>query len=237
MARIDDVLVSGTFDNIVFYRRMGKTCARMKRSGIKQTVLTRKRGVNFGIAARAGKALRMGLNPCMPNPTDRSMQSRFSGAIARWLGTKEVGGLSPSDPIPFISSYSFTTEDSFTERCKVPFGIGVSEGGVEVTLAAFVPSKRISAPAGTVAVKLVIAIAGCRLATGVFTGGSSQTIHIPYDDVEMPAQTLRFDVPGDKGNMIVTAARLIYTGIKNGHPCIIDKKGFNPAGVINAVYC
>ena len=237
MARIDDVFVSGTFGNVVFYRRMGKACARMKRPGIKQTVATKKRGVNFGIAARAGKALRMGLSPVMPNPTDRSMQSRFSGAIARWLGTKDVNGLSPSDPIPFVSSYSFTTEDSFTDRFKAPFRITTSEDVAEVTLAAFVPSKNISAPAGTLAVKLVIAVAGCRLATGVFTGGTSQTIDIPYDGVEIPAQTLRFDVPGDKGNMIVTAARLIYTGIKNGHPCIIDKKGFNPAGVINAVYC
>jgi hypothetical protein len=237
MARIDDVLVSGTFGNVVFYRRMGKACARMKRSGIKQTVATKKRGVNFGIAARAGKALRRGLSPAMPNPTDRSMQSRFSGAIARWLGTKEVDRLTPSDPIPFVSSYSFTMEDSFTGRCKVHFGISTSEGSVEVTLAAFVPLKRISAPAGTLAIELVIAVAGCRLATGDFTGGSSQTIHIPYDDVEIPAQTLHFDVPGDKGSMVVTAARLIYTGLKNGHPCIIDKKGFNPAGVINALYC
>jgi len=237
MARIDDVFVSGTFGNIVFYRRMGKACARMKRTDIKQTEATKKRGVNFGIAATAGKALRMGLTPTMPNPRDRSMQSRFSGAIAKWLGTKEVGTLSACDPIPFISSYSFTTDDCFRERCKVPFGISTSEGGVEVTLAAFVPLKNISAPAGTLAVKLVIAVAGCRLATGVFTGGSSQTIDIPYDNLEIPAQTLRFDVPGDKGNMIVTAARLIYTGTKNGHPRIIEKKGFNPAGVINALYC
>ena len=237
MARIDDVLVSGTFGNIVFYRRMGKACARMKRSDIKQTVATKKRGINFGIAARAGKALRVGLRPGMPNPTDRSMQSRFSGAIARWLGTKEVDTLTPSDPIPFVSSYSFTTEDRFTDRFKVPFGISTGEGGVEVTLAAFIPLKKIIAPAGTLAVELVIAVAGCRLAKGVFAGGSSQTVHIPYNDVEIPAQTLRFDVPGDKGNMIVTAARLIYTGTKNGHPYLIEKKGFIPAGVINAVYC
>jgi len=237
MARIDDVLVSGTFGDVVFYRRMGKACARMKRPRIKQTVATKKRGINFGIAARAGRALRVGLRRAMPNPTDRSMQSRFSGAIARWLGTKEVDRLIPSDPIPFVSSYSFTTQDSFTDRFKAPFGINISEGRVEVTLAAFVPLKKISAPAGTIAVELVIAVAGCRLATGVFAGGSSQTVHIPYNKVEIPAQTLRFDVPGDKGNIIVTAARLIYTGTKNGHPYIIDKKGFIPAGVINAVYC
>jgi hypothetical protein len=71
---------------------------------------------------------------------------------------------------------------------------------------------------------------------GAFTGGASQHIEIPYSEMEIPSKRLSFLVPGDKGNIIVTAARLIYTGIKNGHPYIIDKKGFDPAGVINAIY-
>jgi hypothetical protein len=55
--------------------------------------------------------------------------------------------------------------------------------------------------------------------------------------VEIPAMTLRFDVPGNNGNIIVTAGRLIYTGLKNSYPCILNEKGFKPAGVINAAYC
>jgi hypothetical protein len=236
MATIDDVLVSGTFGNIVFYRRMGKACARMKRTDIQQTAATKKRGVNFGIAARAGKALRHNLTPAMPNPVDRSVQSRFSGAIAKWLGQNEVTTLKPCDPIPYVGSYSFTTGAGFRERFKVPVIVTSNEEGSEVNIPAFVPVKSIGAPAGTISVKLVIAVAGCRLANGSLTGGSTQSIEIPYNKVEIPAKRLNFPVPADKGNMIITAARLIYTGIKNGHPYIIDKTGFNPAGVINAVY-
>ena len=106
MARIDDVFVSGTFGNIIFYRRMGKACARIKRNKIKQTVATKKRSVNFRIAARAGKALRAGLKPTMPKPTDRSMQIRFSGTIARWLGKSDVNTLQSYDRVPFISQFS-----------------------------------------------------------------------------------------------------------------------------------
>jgi len=122
----------------------------------------------------------------MANPTDRSVQSRFLGAIAKWLGTKEINLLSSCDPLPFVSSYSFTTEDSFRERCKVPFTINTSEIGVKVSLAVFVPLKNIIAPAGTLVVKLMIVVAGCRLITGSFEGAVSQTIEIPYNDALTP---------------------------------------------------
>ncbi|MGN6297432.1 MAG: hypothetical protein ACTHM7_11675 [Ginsengibacter sp.] len=81
MAKVTDVFVSGSVGNIIFYRRMGKNCARLKRVHLKQTVATKKRGVNFGVASRAGKALRRGLTASMPIPTDRNMQNRFSGSI------------------------------------------------------------------------------------------------------------------------------------------------------------
>ena len=85
MAKVTDVFLNGAVGNLVFYRRMGINCARAKASHVTQSAATKIRSVNFGIAARAGKALRGGLAPCMPVATDRSMQSRFSGAIAKWL--------------------------------------------------------------------------------------------------------------------------------------------------------
>ena len=53
MARVTDVFMSGTMGNIVLYRRMGKNCARLKREGIQQTIATKIRSENFGIASRA----------------------------------------------------------------------------------------------------------------------------------------------------------------------------------------
>jgi hypothetical protein len=237
MARIDDVFVSGTFGNIVFYRRMGTACARMKRTGIKQTGATKKRGVNFGVAARAGKALRMGLVKAMPNPTDRSMQSRFSGAIAKWLGVSDVSDLQPSSALLYVNSFSFTAEDSLQFNLRVPYRTTITESGTTISLDAFIPVKNLRAPAGTVSVQLVIATAGCVLADGTGTGSGFRIIDIPYNEDEIPAMSLDFNLPGNKGNMVVTAARLIYIGWKNGHHYIIEKKGYNSAGVMNAAYC
>jgi hypothetical protein len=237
MARIDDVFVSGTFGNIVFYRRMGKPCARMKRTGIKQTLATKKRGVNFGVAARAGKALRVGLAKAIPNPRDRSMQSRFSGAIAKWLGVSNVSDLQPCAALLYVSSFPFTAEHTLHDNFRVPYQIDTSETGISIKLHAFVPVKSLMAPAGTISVQLVIAAAGCVLASGRGAGSSCRIIKVPYNEEEIPGMTLDFNVPGLKGNMIVTAVRMIYIGWKDGTHYIIEKKGYNSAGVINATYC
>jgi len=236
MARIDDVFVTGTLGNVVLYRRMGKPCARIKRQHIRQTGATKKRGINFGIAARSGKGLRAGLAPVMPNPTDRSMQSRFSGAIAKWLGQSDINSLQPCDEIPYMSSFPFTEGDAFLERFKVPVSVNLITHGVRVSLGSFIPARNISAPAGTLSIRLIIAVAAAKLSTGTAAGFGEQTIEILYNDMEIPARILDFAVPADQGNIIVTAARLEYFGLKNNQQRIIEKKGFNPAGVINAAY-
>ena len=237
MAKLKDVFVSGTLENIVFYTRMGKQCARIKRSSIRQTTATKKRGINFGIAARAGKGLRRGLVAAMPNPTDRSMQSRFSGAIAKWLGQSEINTLQPCDHLPFLSSLPFTEDDTFAERFKVPVSVSANSGGVSVSMGSFIPVRNISAPAGTLSVKLIISVAAARLATGIPSGWQTEYIEIPFNEVAIPAKILDFPVAANEGNIMVTAARLLYIGSKNNQLCILEKKGFNPAGVINAAYC
>ena len=53
MARVTDVFVEGSVENIVSYRRMGKSCARIKRSHIKQAEAIKMRGTNFGVVTAA----------------------------------------------------------------------------------------------------------------------------------------------------------------------------------------
>lgn len=237
MARINDVFVTGTLGNVVLYRRMGKACARIKRDHIKQTTGTKKRGINFGISARAGKGLRIGLVAAMPNPTDRSMQSRFLGAIAKWLGQCDVKALQPYDNLPFLNSFPFSEDESFRERFKVPVAISTTANKISICIGNFIPVRNISAPAGTLSVRLILSVAAAQLATGTPSGWQTESIEIPFNNLEIPAQVLDFSVPTEAGTIIVTAARLVYNGFKNNYPFIIDKKGFNPAGVINARYC
>lgn len=236
MAIINDVFVTGTLGNVVLYRRMGKPCVRIKREHIHQTTATKKRGINFGIAARAGKGLRMGLKAAMPNPTDRSVQSRFSGAIAKWLGQSDVKALQPCDNLPFLSSFPFSTDESFRERFKVPFAVSTNATGTSVSLGSFIPARNISAPAGTFSVRLILSVAAAKLANGLASGWQTKSIEIPFNNSEIPAQVLDFSVPTEAGAISVTAARLVYYGYKNNPLLAIEKKGFNPAGVIKAMY-
>jgi hypothetical protein len=237
MAIVNDVFVSGSVGNLVLYRRMGKSCSRIKPLHVKQSAATKIRGLNFGIAARAGRGLRRGLTAVMPLSTDRSMQSRFSGAIAKWLGLSNVEELPPCEPAPYLSSFQFTTGATFSERFRVPVTVSQPQDDVlTVGIDAFIPALHIAAPAGTVSVTLVISVAACLLKSGWATGSQTHTLPIPYNDTEIPAQSLAFHVPTSAGSLTVTAARLIYQEVKNGQVMNVENPAFMPASVINARY-
>jgi len=237
MAKVTDVFLNGTIGNVVFYRRMGTQCARSKPLNVKQSAATKIRSANFGIAARAGKTLRSGLMPSMPNATDRSMQSRFSGAISKWLGTSAIDELPSTDAVPYINTLEFTKEQPVSQRFKVPFSISVPHANlVTVSIDSFIPSKQIVARAGTKLVTLVISVSGCLLKTGEPTGSETHTIDIPYTDTTVAAQVLEFHVKTPSQSLVVTAAQLIYKRFEYNTWVQMNKEAFVPAGVIDARY-
>jgi hypothetical protein len=237
MAKVTDVFLNGSVGNVVFYRRMGTNCARAKASQVKQSAATKIRSVNFGIAARAGKGLRGGLTACMPLATDRSMQSRFSGAIAKWLGQSAIDELPPTDAVPFVSNLEFTKGQPVSERFKVPLSISLPQQNlVTISIDTFVPAKEISAPAGTGLVTLVISVAGCLLKTGESCGNETHPIDILYNDTPVAAQVLEFHVDTPQQSLLVAAARLIYKRFEYNTWVEMKKEAFMPAGVIHASY-
>jgi hypothetical protein len=237
MAKVADVFLNGTIGNVVFYRRMGTNCARSRALHVKQSAATKIRSANFGIAARAGKTLRSGLTPSMPNATDRSMQSRFSGAIAKWLGTSGIDELPSTDAVPHISVLEFTKEQPVRQRFKVPLTISMPQANmVTVSIDPFIPSKQIAAPAGTGLVTLVISVAGCLLKTGEPTGSETHTIDIPYNDSTVASQVLEFHLNMPTQSLVVTAARIIYKRFEYNSWVNMNKEAFVPAGVMNARY-
>jgi hypothetical protein len=237
MARVTDVMLSGTMGNVVLYRRMGKNCGRLKRDRIRQTAATKIRSANFGIASRAAKPLRQGLNAVIPFPAGRSMQSRFSGAIAKWLRLSDVNELHPCDEAPYVSGFQFTNGAAFSERFRVPVAVSQPDNNIiTVAINAFVPVNNVAAPAGTVMIELVIAVAGCMLKTGMPTGSGVQRIEAPYNGNAIAAQALQFNIPVPAGSFTITAAWLQYYVIKNNSICRAENLAFMPAGVINARY-
>ena len=144
--------------------------------------------------------------------------------------------LQACDNIPFLSSFPFSDDESFRERFKVPVVVSATANAISVSIGEFIPVRNISAPAGTLSVKLIIAVAAAKLATGISSGWQTESIDIPFNNLEIPAKVVDFSVPTEAGTIIVAAAKLVYYGYKGNPILAIEKKGFNPAGVIKAIY-
>jgi hypothetical protein len=231
-----NVQITGRIQNLVFYKRGDKYYARAVPGKVKQTKATKKRATEFGTASRMGKCLRQQLLPVIPFPADNNMQTRLVSNLFQWLRSG-YDPVVPSDPVPFVSSFQFTEGYSITERWRVPLQVTNPGGGMlQLTIPAFAPAKSISAPAGTVFVKCIIAAAGCHAENGIATGGFSTSLDFNYNEEEVPKQIVSLPVPTPTGSLVVTAISLEYYSLKDGHPQKNAKKVVMPAGVVNAKY-
>ncbi len=231
------VQLTGRINNLVFYKLGDRYCVRSVPQKVRQTKATKARGKQFGIAARAGKALRQQLLPVIPFPSDNNMQTRLVTAVYRYF--QSVEGLNPEsvNDLPYINGFQFTTGCTLAERWKVALTIDRDASGVlQLHIPAFVPSTNISAPAGTVSVICQIAAAGFDRNTGIATGGFSTSLRFEYNNVEIPAQVIPLPLPMPAGSVITTAISLQYQMMKNDHEVPVNKKAFMPAGIVSAMY-
>jgi hypothetical protein len=229
--------ISGKIGNMIYFQRNGETFMRSV-GKVKQTKATEKWKKKFGMASRVGKQLRILLKPVIPFPLDKSMQSRFSGSISKWLKKEDPGNIQPSDNLSFVKGFSFNQKTSVDERWKA--GPEVKRTGkniFDIIIPAFVPIEKISAPVNTSMVKCTITTAACRFAN-VSPGGSMTTvIEFPYDSSRITAQTVQHKLPLEKGSIVVTAILLTYLIDKQGGISDNTREAFIPATVIGAMYC
>lgn len=236
MASQKQLQITGKIGNVIFYKRGDNYYARSVPVKVKQTKATKKCSTLFGKASAAGKCLRQQLLQCLPFPRDVTMQVRLVSAISAWLRSGDDPP-QPGDPVPSISNFQFTEGSSIRERWRVALQVTkVYEGGLQLTIPAFVPAISISAPAGTVTVKCNIAATACNVEKGATAGGFSTSLHFDFNEAEVPEQVVSLPLPATTGNLVVTAVSLEYLCVKNGYPQKIVKKAFMPAGVVSAMY-
>lgn len=231
MAKQIASFVKGRINNQVFYQLGEIYVTRSLPAQMPQTEATKARSRNFGLTASAGRILRSYFQELLPNPKDKQMQSRFSGAIARWMGQASVQDLPPQENLPFISGFSFTTETNVAERLRLPLTVTETANGLRVALPAFTPTQCITAPVRTVAVELLVATAACGLQQREYRGGATATLQLAYNNSPLPAQELLLQLPLVAGSLVVTAAAMRYL-LANG--TVEQRAAFLPAAVLDA---
>jgi len=232
MAKQTEIYLNGKIDNLVFYSAWGQKLVRSMPARLKQTTNTRARSRNFGFAATAGKILRSHLEPVLPFPKDKKMQSLFSGAISRWLGLSDLANLASQTP-EGLTGFSFNPQIAFTDRCKIPFIITRKADELQIALPNFIPAQVFAAPAGTQQVELSFCLAGCSLQEVTNGHAHTKKILLPFDQQLQPAQNLALPVAMQQGNLLVLGAAVRFI---NEQGQADTRPGFLPAGIIWAAY-
>ena len=226
--------VTGTLGNVIFYESGGQHLARMRPAKVKQAVNTKKRSINFGVAQRAGKILRPALRQVLHFPLNKSMQSRFSGAISKWLGHSDLSLPEACMDIASFHDFNFNRDSNFRERFKVPLQFDFSQAGrLKITLPSFVPVAQISAPAHCSAIQLTITVAACQLLTSTGAGSETFTCNIPFNEKQQPGILWVAELVTGKEYLVIAAASLTYI-LTNGQP--EKRTAFMPSAVLQAVY-
>lgn len=227
--------LSGSINNVVFYKLGHHYVARSKPATVQQTDATKIRSRNFGIASSAGRVLRSLLQAVLPFPKDKTMQRAFTGAIANWLKQSDAAALQPATNLPYIEGFSLNTATSLQETLRVPLQVIQNGGnGLQLLWPAFVPQQKMIAPAGTERISIRMVCAGVCLTNCNRYQQQTATLELPYNNVLLPAQVIDMPVEIAGGQLIVTALSLQYQ-LANGSVC--TKENWMPAGVIDARYC
>lgn len=237
MASKMTVQLTGRINNLVFYKLGERYCVRTVPQHVNQTKATKARGKQFGIASRAGKAVRQQLLQAIRFPSDNNMQTGLVSAIYQYIKSPEGAVPAPAMDLPFITGFQFTTGYTVTDRWKVALTVNRdAAGNLQLNIPAFVPAKNMSAPAGTVSVKCHISAGSFDRATGMATGGYAASLHFGYNPIEIPSQVVSLPMPMQPGSVIMTGISLQYNTIKNGHEVPVNKKAFMPAGIVSEMY-
>ena len=237
MPQVKNLRVSGRIGPVIFYFVGDKFYSRAAPGKIKQAPKTKIRSTNFGIAARAGKALRCGLRNALPNTKDRQMQSRFSGAIAKWLALQSVKTVTPAEDIPGLYRFQFGGLWAFEETFRVLFTVNIRHNeAIEIHVPSLIPVEAMKGPRDTISVDCTFAVAVCDLATGMPLGNNLIRWNIPYNTASQPAQTFTLSCPQAAGSLIVITGGLRFNVLKGGVPFVSDNPSYVTCSVIKSWY-
>jgi hypothetical protein len=230
--------ISGKLANVVFYKMNGKNFARIAPTKVTRTANMKSRNRNFGSASSNAKVIRIMLAGLLPFPKHKPMQSRFSGAIAKWIGRREIKDIPAEKNLLYLSDFEFNDKCRIRQRLRLDLSFSQpADNMLELHIPEFVPTDSIVAPEGTLSVTLTVCAAPINLERCMASQHISRSIEIPYSGDSISAQTIQFPVNTQPGTLIVTACALRYTVMENGTPSLSKQPAYMPGGVVDARYC
>ncbi len=163
------------------------------------------------------------------------MQSRFSGAIAKWLGKEDSNQLAPQQNLPYLTGFSFNEAGDFNGRVKVTLAVSrPSNRELLAQLPALIPTQVFTAPADTTTVEYSITAAACTVQPpDQNTLKAIKVLSFDYNNTLVPAQQYSLPMPATTGSLLLAVASIRFF---NSAGQLIDKANYLPAEVVDARY-
>ncbi len=165
------------------------------------------------------------------------MQSRFSGAISKWMGNRNTRDIGAENNIAQLADFQFNDHSSIRKSWKINPLISVTaQGNLRITIPAFVPIECFLAPANAVSASLVLITASCNLEKA--TPGESFPIIFDFDLNNRETGKKQVDIPikMEPGTFMVTVCSLVFSVKTKNAVEKLEDPAFLPSSVIDARY-
>ena len=249
MAKQNGIIkLKGTIGDITFYKTKDGHLAREK-GGVDANRIandpafqrTRENGSEFGRAGKAGKMLRVALRQVLINSADGRMVSRLTQAMTKVIqaDATNLRGLRNviDGEAELLTGFEFNIGGKLGTTLFAPFETTIDRvsGDIGLTLAPFVPTTMIAAPAGTTHFKIISAGAAIDFEAEKFEVTTSETAVLPWDSTLTAPINQDNSVSANSTNPLFLALGVEFYQEVNGQMYPLKNGAHNPLSLVQVV--
>lgn len=246
MARQTGIIkLKGTIGGISFYKTIDGHLAREK-GGVDASRIandpafqrTRENGSEFGRAGKGGKVLRNAIRVLLQNAKDRRVVSRLTKDLVavvksdtsndRGLRTVQDGNLN------LLEGFEFNLNGKLGATLFAAFtkGYDRASGEATVVIAAFSPTLRIAAPAGTTHFKVVMGASALDFENGNSVFENDETAILPYSVAATAPISLTASLTANSVFPVLQLLGIEFYQEVNGQMYVLKNGTYNALSVI-----
>lgn len=249
MAKQNGIIkLKGTIGDITFYKTKDGHLAREK-GGVDANRIandpafqrTRENGSEFGRAGKAGKMLRVALRQVLINSADGRMVSRLTQAMTKVIQADATNPRGLRNVIDgeaeLLTGFEFNIGGKLGTTLFAPFEATIDRvsGDIGLTLAPFVPTTMIAAPAGTTHFKIISAGAAIDFEAEKFEVTTSETAVLPWDSTLTAPISQDNSVSANSTNPLFLALGVEFYQEVNGQMYPLKNGAHNPLSLVQVV--
>ncbi|MDD7913341.1 hypothetical protein [Polaribacter ponticola] len=239
------IKLKGTIGGISFYKTSDGHLAREKGGVDKNRIQndpafqrTRENGSEFGRAGKGGKVLRNAIRVLLQNAKDKRVVSRLTKslvAITKTDTTNERGSRTLQDGnLSLLEGFEFNLNGKLGATLFAAYTKTFDRvtGDATLDLAAFSPTIRIAAPAGTTHFKIVMGASELDFVNETSTFENDETAILPYSAANTAAIALSVTITANSTLPVVQVLGVEFYQEVNGQMYALKNGAYNALSVV-----